>query len=55
MSQNMGAERAAHFAEFTNEIFNGLFALLYAILPYTDVRNQLHDHYFKMKAPYVTA
>jgi hypothetical protein len=50
----MGAERAAHFAEFTNEIFNGLFALLYAILSYTDVRNQLQDHYLKMKAPYVT-
>eukprot|EP00013_Stygamoeba_regulata_P000558 CAMPEP_0177633940 /NCGR_PEP_ID=MMETSP0447-20121125/3107_1 /TAXON_ID=0 /ORGANISM="Stygamoeba regulata, Strain BSH-02190019" /LENGTH=282 /DNA_ID=CAMNT_0019135637 /DNA_START=164 /DNA_END=1010 /DNA_ORIENTATION=- len=44
------AERAAHFCEFTNEIFNGLFALMYAILAYTNVRKTIVHHYKEMKA-----
>jgi len=40
----MGPERAAHFCEFTNEIVNGIFALMYAILIYNDVRQQLLQH-----------
>ena len=48
---SMGAERAAHFCEFINEIFNGLFALVYAVLSYTDVRQQLQEHYIAMKPP----
>jgi hypothetical protein len=38
------SERAAHFCEFTNEIFNGIFALAYAISCFTDVRNKLEKN-----------
>ena len=44
----MGPERAAHFCEFTNDIFNGLFALYYAVLSYMDVRSNQQECYDKM-------
>lgn len=44
----MGRERAAHFCEFTNDIFNGLFALYYAVLSYMDVRSNQQECYDKM-------
>jgi len=47
---DMGPERAAHFCEFINEIFNGLFALAYATFCYKDANKQLNQHYKGMKA-----
>lgn len=45
----IGGERAAHFAEFVTEIFNGMFALLFAALSYSDVDKQLEEHQAAMK------
>ena len=45
----MERERAAHFCEFTTEIFNGMFAFLYAVVVYNDMRRCTHDHYSAMK------
>ena len=45
----MDAERAAHFCEFVNEIFNGLFALFYAVLTYMDLRKRTSDHCDEMR------
>ena len=44
----MASERAAHFCEFANDIFNGLFALYYAIISYMDVRISQQECYMKM-------
>jgi hypothetical protein len=44
----MEAERAAHFVEFANEIFNGLFALLYAVATYLDIKEKVDTHYTEM-------
>lgn len=43
-----GAERSAHFCEFVNEIFNGLFALFYATLTYMDLRDRTAEHVAEM-------
>ena len=43
------AERAAHFCEFTTEIFNGLFAFIYAVAVYSDVKRCVCEHYADMK------
>lgn len=40
----IGSERAAHFAEYTTEMFNGSFTLLFAALSYSDVAVQLEAH-----------
>jgi hypothetical protein len=45
----MGPERSAHFCEFINEIFNGMFAFCYAVYFYCDVRRQLDEHYISMR------
>ena len=45
---NMEKERAAHFCEFANDIFNGTFALCYAVLCYMDVRITQQECYEKM-------
>jgi hypothetical protein len=45
-------ERAGHFAEFVNEILNGLFAFLYAAVSYMDAnaaeQQQQQQHYYSM-------
>lgn len=48
MHLKIGAERAAHFCEFVNEIFNGLFALFYAIVTYQQFRKRLNEHYERL-------
>jgi hypothetical protein len=45
-----GAERSAHFCEFINEIFNGLFTLFFAAFCYEDVHGQLEQQYAGMQA-----
>lgn len=40
----MGGERSGHFCEFTNEILNGVFALVYAIVTYNDWQQVLDQH-----------
>jgi len=47
---DMGPERAAHFCEFINEIFNGVFALAYATFCYNETKKELDQHYKGMKA-----
>jgi hypothetical protein len=41
-------ERAAHFCEFSNEIFNGLFALGYSISIFQRFHNDVKMHYVEM-------
>lgn len=46
----MGPERSAHFCEFTTEIFNGLFALLYALQCYKEVQANISSHALVMRS-----
>eukprot|EP01091_Cochliopodium_minus_P014457 TRINITY_DN4904_c0_g1_i1.p1 TRINITY_DN4904_c0_g1~~TRINITY_DN4904_c0_g1_i1.p1 ORF type:complete len:316 (+),score=57.57 TRINITY_DN4904_c0_g1_i1:388-1335(+) len=45
----MEAERAAHFCEFSNEIVNGLFALIFSIRLLRSVNNKMDNVYSKIK------
>lgn len=47
---SMASERAAHFCEFVNEILNAMFALLYALLSYTEIRDKLNQHCSQFEA-----
>jgi hypothetical protein len=48
--REIGPERSAHFAEFFNEICNGIFALFYTMISYTAVRKHLEEQYHRMRS-----
>ena len=40
-SVGIGAERAAHFFEYTGEMFNCVFAFIFVTIRLDDIKNQL--------------
>ena len=47
----MGPERSAHFCEFAIEIFNGTFALAYAMMAHRNVGQSMEQHYLALQSP----